>query len=271
MKGGVLYMKIIKQLEAFDINPNHIINRKFVFNNIQENDYEWMEKQMEYINNLSPRDKHIIRAYTIYGDRFVNNYIRGTLSSEQIAILVYECRKTDENPFQYQHQDKYNLLGFPDKESDILEYIPKFIDELKTIIINSPKLNKRIKVFRGLGDGEFIRRALEEHNNKYILNNEFISTTFYLASASQFMKGDCCLLELFIEKEVPCLFTAHISRRRNEFEITLIPETKMIYRKCTKKYLIDEMESYENLNVFFKPEKYGARIIRMCEFDVGMQ
>lgn len=271
MKGGLLYMKNIKQLEVFDINPRHILNRQFVFNNKQEIDYEWMEKQMEYINNLSPRDKHIVRAYTIYGDKFVNNYIRGTLTSTHIDILIHECKKADENPFQYQHLDKYNITTFPEKESDILEYIPKFIDELKIIIINSPKLNKRIKVFRGLRDGTHISQALEEKNDKYIIQNDFISTTFYLASASQFMKNDCCLLELFIEKEVPCLFTAHISRRRNEFEITLLPGTKMKYRKCTKKYMIDQIESYNDKEVFFEPEKYGARIIKMCEFDVVMQ
>lgn len=271
MKGGLLYMKNIKQLEVFDINPRHILNRQFVFNNKQEIDYEWMERQMEYINNLSSRDKHIVRAYTIYGDKYINNYIRGTLTPEQIDILMYECKKADENPFQYQHQDKYNIIAIPEKGSDILEYIPIFISELKTIIINSPKLSKRIKVFRGLSDGVFIRQALERHNDKYIIHNDFISTTFYLASASQFMKDDCCLLELFVEKEVPCLFTAHISRRRNEFEITLLPGTKMKYRKCTKKYIIDQMESYNDKEVFFEPEKYGARIIRLCEFDVVMQ
>ena len=92
----------------------------------------------------------------------------------------------------------------------------------------------------------------------------------YLASATQYMMGDCCLLELYVEKETPCLFTSHISRHRNEFEITLIPQTIMTYRKCTKKYLIDQIEAYNTFDVFFNPAKYNINIIKMCEFGVVM-
>jgi hypothetical protein len=255
--GGVVYMRDIRELEAFDIPPTHIINKRYVFNNKQLIDYEWIEQQLKYIDHLSDRKKHIIRAYTIYGDKFVNNYLRGTLTSDLIDTVLEECKKHNENPFLYQHRDitQHDNIDL-DYKKNIIKYIKSFIVELSDIILNSPKLRKQIKVFRGLSDGQFIVDSLQttiQSNGsrlQYITNNEFISTSIYLASASNFMKGDCCLLELLIEPDVPCLFTAHMSRRRNEYEITLIPGTIMKYRKFTKKYIIDQFESYDNYNVF---------------------
>jgi hypothetical protein len=271
MKGGVVYMRNIEQLEGFSIDTNHIINKKFVFNNKNCIDYEWMKKQIEYIDNLSNRNKHILRAYTIYGDKFINNYLRGTLTPNLIKVLLKDCIKYGENPFLYHHKDKYNTIEINiDYENNILEYIPIFIDELKDIIQKSPRLTKKIKLFRGLSEGNFIVDSLiyDKDNKQFFINNDFLSTTFYLASAVNFMNNDCCLLELNIEPEIPCIFTAAVSRRRNEFEITLIPGSILKLIKCTRKYILNEYEQYLSYEVFLNPKKYNVSIARLCEFNI---
>jgi len=44
----------------------------------------------------------------------------------------------------------------------------------------------------------------------------------------------------------------------------------MLYRKCTKKYLIDQIEAYNTFDVFFNPAKYNINIrptnILKCSF-----
>lgn len=270
MKGGIIYMKNIKELESFDISPNHILNSKFVFNNKQYLDYNWIEKQIEYINNLSDRQKHIIRAYTIYGDKFLNNYLRNTLTSQKINELINECINNNENPFLYQHLDMTNQIEINDiYKENINKYIEIFIKEFNKIIYNAPRLSKKIKVFRGLENGDFIVKSLKTNNtDRYMIINDYMSTSIYLASASNFMNGDCCLLELYVEPNTPCLFTAHMSRHRNEYEITFMPNIKMRYIKCTRKYLLDEMEYYDDYEIFIKPQENDVKIIRMCEFIV---
>lgn len=270
--GGLIFLRDIKQLEVFDINPNHILNSKYIFNNKQLIDYAWIETQMNYINSLTDRQRHIIRAYTIYGDKFVNNYLRNILTERIINKLLEECIKNNENPFLYQHRDKTGIDNIDTLyKLNIYDYIITFIQEFSDIIKNSPRLTKKIKVFRGIKDGEFIVKSLQENKQNgqhFISNMEFLSTTIYLPSVLSFMKEDCCLLELYIEPTTPCLFTAHNSRRRNEFEITLIPETIMKYIKCTKKILVDKSEYYNDYSIFIYPIEKRAKIVRMCEFTV---
>jgi hypothetical protein len=271
MRGGILSIKNIKQLESYDIDPNHLLNSKFIFNNSQYIDYEWIQKQMDYINNLSDRQKHILRSYTIYGDKFINNYLRGTLSQSLIDNILDDCIKYNENPFIYQHQDKTGISEINEYyKKYLLNYIKTFIEELSHIIMQSPKLTKKIKVFRGLSDGDFLVQSLKQNTNgkQYVINNDFISTSFYLASAKNFMNNDCCLLDLTLEVNTPCIFTAHISRRRNEFEITILPGTKMLLSKCTRKFILSEYEHYDNLDVFINPKNHNLEIVRMCEFNV---
>jgi len=274
MKGGIVYIRNIKQLESFDISPNHIINSKFIFNNRQYIDYEWLESQIEYINNLSDRQKHIIRAYTIYGDKFINNYLRKTLTPQLIDQIIRDCIQNNENPFLYQHRDlnptNVDIIDNIYTEN-IITYIKQFIEEFNTIIKNAPRPTRAVKVFRGLQNGDFIVNALKKDNNdkQFMINSDYMSTSIYVASASDFMKGDYCLLELQIEPNTPCLFTAHMSRRRNEYEITFMPGMTMTYVKCTRKYILDDINHYDDYKIFLQPRENDVRIVRMCEFIIS--
>lgn len=265
MKGGIIHIADILELETCDICSNHIsyesFKKYYVFNNKHYIDYEWIQKQIDYINNLSDRAKHILRAYTIYGDKFINNYLRNTLTSNEINILVHSMIQNRENVFLYQQQD---ILGPSPNDSNyitaIIQYISVFIGELTEIINNSPPLTRQIAVFRGIKNNQYFNTV---SSTPIIVNNEFISTSIYLPSATtdSFINGSCCLFEMTLNPGLPCIFTAHISRRRGEFEIILAPRIahKVLYRG--EKFLLNETEHYETTDVFINPSKYNINKI----------
>ena len=264
-------MKNIRELEAFDIPSLHPIHSTFIFNNRQMIDYTWIENQMNYINTLTERQKYIIRAYTIYGDKFINNYLRNTLLDNQVRHFINDALRNNENPFMYQHYDKTGSYDVNDTYmKHIQDYIVSFIEEFKEIIYKSPRLTKKMRVFRGIRDGTFLLDGIQvnKNNTQYYKNTEFLSTSFYLESATNFTENDCCLLELTLDISVPCLFTAHVSRRHNEYEITIAPDIIMKLVKCKHKFVLNEPTYYDDINTLFYPNKYNIPIMRMCEFNV---
>ena len=268
MKGGLYYIHDLLELDTFDMNQYHALHTMFIFNNRQRMDYTWIEQQIDYLNQLSNRKRHIVRAYTIYGDKFINNFLRGLLTPHIINITLAKVERDNENPFMYQHQDATGKIEIDEEyKKNIITYIHYFIEEFKEIINLSPKLIKRITVFRGINDDQFLIDAMKHNNtgNKYINYTEFLSTSFYLSSSLQFIENSCCILELHLEQSVPCLLTGHFSRRRSEFEITFIPDTKMININPTWKIPI---ENYETNDILVHPEKYDTTTIRIYEATI---
>lgn len=255
-------MADIVELEVFDICSNHIgyemFKQHFVFNDKHYIDYTWIKAQMEYINNLSDREKHILRAYTIYGDRFINNYVRNNITAKDIHILIQEMIHDRENVFLYQQQDVTGpSLDDPNYIANVITYIPLFIEELNRIIHKSPPLTREIVVFRGIKNRQYFDN---ESSRKILYNNEFISTSMYLPSATtnSFTNDSCCLFEMKLIPGTPCIFTADISRRRGEYEITLASGIKhdIVYKSV--KFLLNQPEYYENTDVFIDPLKYNV-------------
>jgi hypothetical protein len=275
MKGGILYIKNIKEMEKIEIENDTpmytTITNLFTFNDIHFIDYEWIQKQMDYINNLSDRQKHIIRSYTIYSDKLINKYLRNTLKKRDIEIVLDIITKLNENPFQYQHFDKTGRYTV-DKEyrRNIIEYINKYIDEFSDIIHNSPRLKTPIKVFRGITSDRYLLNGIEENKNGIMIfrNIEFISTSMYLESATNFMKNKCCLLELTLNISVPCLFTAHISRCGIEYEITLAPNTIMTNIIQKNKLLLNDPEHYKSSDIFTQTVKYNLDMSKVYESTI---
>lgn len=270
MKGGAIHMRDLKSLPMFDLHPNHAFHRHYAFTNKSWIDYEWIQKQMDYIQQLSDRQKHIAYSYTNYGDELMNNFLRGSLTQHTMESILHRAKNGGENPLLFQHQDKTGKTEMDTEYfQNSLEYVSQFIDEFKEIIKKSPKLTRPIKVFRGLSNGQFIVDGIKRNNNnkEYFINREFISSSIFLPSASQFIHPtiDCCLLEMTIDASVNCLFTAFLSRRRGEFEITIEPDTCMNILYCRYKLLLDQFEHYDDIQCFTSPENYDIkRKIRMC-------
>jgi hypothetical protein len=274
MKGGILYMKNIKEMEKIEIDNKTpiytIICNLFTFNDIHFIDYEWIQRQMDYINNLSDRQKHIIRTYTIYSDKLINKYLRNTLKPKDIEIILSITLQQNENPFKYQHFDKTGRYEY-DKEykKNCIEYIKEYVKEFSDIIKQSPRLIKPIKVFRGITNDKYLLNGMKENNNgnKLFKNIEFISTSMYLESATKFIKNKCCLLELVLNISVPCLFTALRRSQRCgiEYEITLAPNTVMTDIIQKNKLLLNEPEHYNSSNIFTQTIKYKLDMSRVYE------
>jgi hypothetical protein len=261
-RGGVVHVRDIKQLEGFNMDPRHIVCSYYTFNNKQDMDYEWMEKQIQYLDGLSDRKKHTIYVYTIYGDKFANEYLRGILTQERAVNLLNIAQKNNENPFKYQHEDKSGRTEIDDDyKENIMEYVQKYVTELSDIINKSPKLTRQIKVYRGLTNATYIHTGMEKNilGRSYFTNKDFISTSFYLPSAVMFMQkaknsieinidsateAGGRLLELLIEPGTPCILTARLGRRRGEYEITLAHNTIMRLVACKLKYIIYDEEDY---------------------------
>ncbi len=114
-------------------------------------------------------------------------------------------------------------------------------------------------MFRGIKTDKYLHNSIITNNNGNIIikNNDFISTSLYLESATHFMENNCCLLELTLEMSTPCLFTAHISRCGTEYEITLAPNTIFGNINQTKKLLLNEPDFYESFDVFTNSTKYN--------------
>jgi hypothetical protein len=261
MRGGIIRIRDLQQLPHFRLHPRHPFHRSFTFMNENRMDYEWMEQQTAYMDGLTERQKHIVYAYTIYGDELMNQFLRGTLTQESAVRILQRARQQQENPLRYQHQDRTGRTEITEEDlANVLEYVPPFIEEFKEIIHNAPKLTRQIGVFRGIRDGQFIvdRLVRNENGTDYFHDPSFLSTTFYLPTATQFMDqaGDCCLFELILEPSVSCLLTAHFSRRRGEYEITVAPDTYMAFINCRYKLVLDQDEHYGSADVFRVPEQF---------------
>lgn len=254
-KGGVYRMRNLETLNTFDINHG-AHNDKFLFNNKQRMDYEWIQQQIDFLNGLSERQKDIIHIYTIYGDKFVNSFLRGT--HVNYMRLLNTAMNNSHNPFIHPHKDATNDTSINARyRENITEYIQQFIKELHDIILAAPRLTRPITVFKGIGEDSYLTEG-------HFIEKGFSSTSFRLDSALMFSKGECCILEIDLHPSVPCILAGHFSKRRGEFEITLIPN--VIFEQITTKmkYIITDMD-YDTEEVFVRPDKFDLSGIKTHE------
>lgn len=262
-------MSNIEQLDHFLFDADNPLYKtateRFVFNDGNLIDYEWIRKQIDYIDGLSERQKHVLRAYTIYGDRFVNPFLRNTLTEATVNTLVGDMLANREDVFHYQQLDAGGVpLSDPSYSFSVFAYIPSFLAELNTIIQSSPPLTRPIKVFRGIKNRSHFDAIAHTGTITY---REFISTSMYLPSAMSdaFIGSSCCLLEMTLCPGTPCIFTARVSRRRNEFEITLGMASRHAVVCPGVKFALDDMDHYADTDIFMNPVKYNLREIMTAE------
>jgi len=274
MPGGLYYIQELRTLHAFNYHPDFYYHDKFLFNNHQRLDYEWMEQQIAYLHQCTDREKHTVYVYTIYGDKLANYYLREMLTPLIIRNIMEDAVKYNINPFQYQHQDKTGHTEIDDEYMrNIMDYIPQYVHELTEIIQKSPRVSKTITVYRGIRDDTFLKQQTNEHHFYYYREKGFMSTSFRIESAVNFLHGAiCCLIELEITPDIPCLLTGHLSRRRGEYEITLTPNILMKcykYKDCKIKNPILDPEDYLSKDVFDRPDDFNLE--EVCTYEMRAQ
>jgi hypothetical protein len=232
MEGGMIKKRNIEGLDWISINPTlkiyNTLCSEYNFNDINYMDFEWIEQQLNYINNLTDYQKDILYSYTKYGDELVNNYLRNTLSDHILEKTIEKIKTNTFHPLLTN-----NILSFNSKD-ELLKSIHKYVHTLSEIIMNAPKLKTPIKVFRGINS---IDHILKFKSKKTI--DGFLSTTLYLPSTETFMGDNCCLLEITITPETPCLFIASVSKEPGEYEILINNSAQLIVKNITVKKILD--------------------------------
>lgn len=265
MKGGVIHLRDLEQIEMFDMDKDHPLHKSFLFVNKPWIDMEWIQQQINYMDNLSERKKHIAYSYTEYGDKIMNQYIRGALTQEYLTRILEDSRRMKTNPLKYQHFDETKSEEMDEVYfQNAMRYIPQYIQEFTEIVRESPPLRQPIRVFRGVSNGEYIKQIIVRYGQRkaYFHQKDFLSTSIFITPSAGFATGDCCILEWVVDPSVRCLFTAHLSRRRYEYEITMEPDTYVdIEVPIRHKLIVEEYDQQGNHSVFIHPKEHDLRSI----------
>jgi len=210
-----------------------------------------------YIAKLSDEEKDTLEGYTFIGDTIINNFMRNMydrLSSQIYRIFTaIERAEYPKLPLDWQiyHFFEYltksgvktaykktELIDRKKLQRDIIHTIfaenvdwfsnPRNIEPLITdliiktvkIILNAPRSNYRIKVYRGV--------TSEHLNSLNFISSDFWSTSYIPNSALKFASLGAystywCIYEITIMPDVPCLYISDLSKYSSEFEVLLPP------------------------------------------------
>ena len=220
---------------------------------------DWLKAQEAYIDALPTKDLDILRSYTSHGDRLVNGHCRGTLTD--IRDLIRSMMIDESVPLAHSFYDQYDAyktkgldlpkktefldekgdllmdtfvttldknMGFFSNAANITSLLEQYKNDLVRIINGSPRHKKPIVVYRGIQS--------EAHLTGLRFQNiDFLSTTLDPYSVLPFTKTyenttgrvrakfSCCVYEMTIEPNVPCMYMQFISRYANEFEVLVPP------------------------------------------------
>lgn len=213
----------------------NIFHDTFVLATENKLDVSWIDLCNNYVDSLSQADKYIIHNYTYSGDEFVNSVLREntmnaifkTLNAcgiDILAIQIFNMFHTNITGF-IQHNNSlsesgkitldalvknHNLLN--DQEV-IVKLLKDYSSQLMRIIREGPRLRKPILTFRG------VKKDYIQELNVPITLKGFQSTSYIPDIAVQFM--DCCLYEIIITTDTPCLAIQNAAKIRKEYEILL--------------------------------------------------
>lgn len=258
-------MRDIEQIPVFDMDKDHPLHKSFLFVNKQWMDMDWLKSQIDYMENLSDREKHIVFTYTIYGDKLMNQFIRGNLTEQGLQRILQDAKRSDVNPLKYQHLDETKSEEMDEQYfQNAMRYVPQYIQEFTAIIRNSPPLTKPIRVFRGIKNGEYIKESIIRYGRKkgYFHQKDFLSTSIFITPPVSFAGNTCCLLEWTIDPSVRCLFTAYLSRRRYEYEVTIEPGSYVdIEAPIRHKLIVEDYDQHDDPTLFTNPERHDLRTI----------
>lgn len=191
---------------------------------------KWLKAQEQYIEKLSCYEEvkkgnmttttwiegcdrtpyKILQAYSQYGDVVINNYLRETKSLDEIN--------------QYMSIKRVFSDVLPDEDLEIrLNYI---VNTLNKLIIEAPKLDKDIIVYRGVTKMPF-------QPGDTIPIKGFLSTSVHIGVALNFARGTSpTLLVIHVPAGTPCLFNSFASWDSQEAEIIFPPGINIIVESC---------------------------------------
>ena len=223
-------------------------------------DYEWLNDCNTYIKNLSIIDKFTLYAYSFHGDRYVNNFLRGTLNGLQvkqsmnryISLEVYnplffeyihsrgkyeEFIKTHTS-LQYKkyldHCKSMELLS----STNIVSLVKSYNDRLSSIISKAPVLKQRMTLFRGTKDLYFNKKQ----PNKPFIHNGYMSASidYNVSLNPSFSTNDiqgnqCCLMVINVLPGTRMIPMTGLSQVNSEKEFLFNTNSKIMVSEQSRK------------------------------------
>lgn len=205
-----------------------------------------IDESRKFIDSLDFYERQILISYTKIGDRIINNIIRGDRSKE-LGQFVMDNIKKFQNYYELEVVKNlpYNLV-------EKIGWIPVYIQEFLRVCNKAPKLKYNVTLYRGVQTKDF--KSLRP------IENEFVSTTIDPDIARNFKaEGECCILNMLVEKGVKALFLAEISHFSEEQEVLLVQPLHF------KTVLSDK----ETVNMFVSNKKIvDNRDIQEMSYDI---
>jgi hypothetical protein len=195
------------------------LDKIFLIQHLKNFDPEWHEQSLEYVRNLSLKDKYILRAYTKHGDVLINKLIREpddfdtypkcieyiqkyiiNNGNNVIAMQIFEELGLNADNYLKLSGRKFKYALLTDEGIDkliqysatinlqqldkIKEHLLKLAQEIKRIINSAPRITKHIRLFRGIYY-DYVHNENENVGNVFELRG-FQSMSSSIASALNF-------------------------------------------------------------------------------------
>ena len=143
------------------------------------------------------QEKYIIELYPQGFSYEINNFIR-----EGFECKPYEGE--DENERMEARREYFSQ--FCKDSNEINKCLMYYYQKLQNIILNAPKTEERLIVYRGIRTIEFFKTEEPTHKNVGIMST---SLDFNIAQSAEFTKG--YVLKIVVPKGFSCLFIGSLN------------------------------------------------------------
>ena len=227
------------------------MKREYIITDKADIDFDWINRQLEYIANLSIKDAYLLRSYTWVADRLINNALRGSLQRQLFFELMEKpTYNIFHNPFlfyyMYDNRIVYQPTRRKDREptfnkEDLIAYLRTNFDrclelykaDLTRIIEAAPRPTREIVVYRGVETTEYLDDIrLRYGPGRPFKPVDFQSTSLKAKSAFGFAdQHEGAIIQLRIKPGTPCVYLAPLSHFQfyREQEILLPPNITLTY------------------------------------------
>jgi hypothetical protein len=248
---------------------NSALDEVFLVQHLKHFDAEWHRNSINYVNSLSLKDKFILRTYTRNGDELMNALIRDANGFDTnqrclelidrcimknlnnvIAVQLFEINGVDANAHLiYDENDvadaikinnagKALLIQWVAELSiqDVKLHLQKLISDIRRIINDSPRLNKIIKLYRGIKHDY----AWSAENDNQVVLSGFQSTSYSISKALAFsgqynennIENHYMMYCIVLHPGIPCIAMesiSHFSEKEILIDMNVVCEYNMMF------------------------------------------